>query len=205
MPGIRESKKKRTRERIIQAASELFGEAGYDNVSMENIAQKADIGVGTLYNYFANKGDVFVGAFTQLADSKEKITISMDDLIGDCPGEIVCDFCMKYLKTYFRLMGFKLTKKLFKDILIAGFQSFKSDKMILTKFMREDFIMIDKVEVLIADLKEKGLLDESKSPRDMAETVYSVIMYEMLVYAFTEDVEMDEMERNIKRKIVQIL
>jgi len=205
MPGIRESKKKMTRQRIIQAASELFGEAGYDNVSMENIAQKAEIGVGTLYNYFANKGDVFVGAFTQVADSNEKVSISTDDLIGECPGEIVVDYCMKYLKTYFRLMGFTLTKKLFKDILIAGFQSYKSDNKLLNRFMREDFIMIDKVEMLIADLKDKGIVSELKNPRDMAETVYAVIMYEMLVYAFTENVEMDEMEQNIKRKIVQIM
>lgn len=48
--------KKRKREaRILKAASHLFTRQGYNETSIEAIAQRADVAVGTVYNYFQGK------------------------------------------------------------------------------------------------------------------------------------------------------
>jgi len=48
--------KKRKREaRILKAASQLFTRQGYDETSVEAIALRADVAVGTVYNYFQSK------------------------------------------------------------------------------------------------------------------------------------------------------
>ncbi len=48
--------KKRKREaRILKAASLLFTRQGYNDTSIEAIAQRADVAVGTVYNYFQSK------------------------------------------------------------------------------------------------------------------------------------------------------
>jgi AcrR family transcriptional regulator len=44
--------------RILVAARDVFAEQGYD-ASMEAIATRADVGVGTLYRRFPNKADLF--------------------------------------------------------------------------------------------------------------------------------------------------
>jgi AcrR family transcriptional regulator len=44
--------------RIMEAARDVFAESGYDG-SMEQIALKADVGIGTLYRRFPNKEDLF--------------------------------------------------------------------------------------------------------------------------------------------------
>lgn len=44
--------------RILVAARDIFAEYGYD-ASMEQIASRADVGVGTLYRRFPNKADLF--------------------------------------------------------------------------------------------------------------------------------------------------
>jgi TetR/AcrR family transcriptional regulator len=47
------------RQEILEAAMALFGEKGYHGVSMHEIAVKAGVAVGTLYNFFASKEDLY--------------------------------------------------------------------------------------------------------------------------------------------------
>ena len=44
---------------ILGAAQELFTANGYHNVTMNQIAEKAEFSVGTLYNFFKNKEDLY--------------------------------------------------------------------------------------------------------------------------------------------------
>lgn len=48
----------KNRERILASAQELFALYGVENVSMNRIAQEAEVGAGTLYRHFTNKSDV---------------------------------------------------------------------------------------------------------------------------------------------------
>lgn len=47
-------------EMIFKAAWKLFINNGYDNVDMKGIAKECNIAVGTLYNYYDNKKDLFL-------------------------------------------------------------------------------------------------------------------------------------------------
>ncbi len=55
-------KQKRSRERleaILEAASEVFAEAGYEAASTEDIAERAGTSIGSLYQFFPNKEVLF--------------------------------------------------------------------------------------------------------------------------------------------------
>ncbi|RDV08573.1 TetR/AcrR family transcriptional regulator [Arthrobacter sp. RT-1] len=58
--GRRERNKQQKLERIIAAASELFAENGVEDVTTQQIAQKADIGTGTLFLYAKTKGELLL-------------------------------------------------------------------------------------------------------------------------------------------------
>ena len=58
--GRRERKKLAARAAILDASSTLFIERGFDGTRIETIAQRADVGVGTVYNHFATKADILV-------------------------------------------------------------------------------------------------------------------------------------------------
>lgn len=45
---------------IFLSAKELFNERGYEQVNMKEISNRADIAVGTLYNYFCNKNELYL-------------------------------------------------------------------------------------------------------------------------------------------------
>src|SRR5688572_11175374 len=58
--GRRERNKQEKLERITAAARELFTEHGVDDVTTQQIAEKADIGTGTLFLYAKTKGELLL-------------------------------------------------------------------------------------------------------------------------------------------------
>ena len=58
--GLRERKKRRTRETVRLAAYELFQKDGYPNTTIEQIAERADVSPRTFFRYFPNKAALLV-------------------------------------------------------------------------------------------------------------------------------------------------
>ncbi len=57
------ARRENTREEIILAAYNLFLENGYHGTSMRQIAQRAGIALGGIYNHFASKEEIFTTIF----------------------------------------------------------------------------------------------------------------------------------------------
>ena len=57
--GLRERKKAQTRQRIADTAHRLFGERGFQRVTVAEVAREADVAEATLFNYFPTKEDLF--------------------------------------------------------------------------------------------------------------------------------------------------
>jgi AcrR family transcriptional regulator len=55
----RERERERAREEILHAAADTFAESGYAKTSMKEIAARAGISVGMLYNYFKGKEEIY--------------------------------------------------------------------------------------------------------------------------------------------------
>lgn len=58
--GLRERKKRQTRQYISDVATALFIERGFEAVTVAEVADAADVSVNTVYNYFPAKEDLFL-------------------------------------------------------------------------------------------------------------------------------------------------
>jgi len=63
------AEKNQKRNDILASARSLFSERGFHNTKMEDIAQGAGVGKGTLYEYFKNKQDIFDETCTEYLKS----------------------------------------------------------------------------------------------------------------------------------------
>lgn len=76
----REREKLRQRREMLSTALELFSEKGYHNVSMHEIAEKAEFAIGTLYKFFKNKEDLYKALILEQADRfYEAVTKALRD------------------------------------------------------------------------------------------------------------------------------
>jgi AcrR family transcriptional regulator len=82
LPNRLERRKQRTRAALIQAAQVFIG-AGKVNAPILEITQAADVGMGSFYNYFDSKEELFAAALNEVLDAHgallDKVTESLDD------------------------------------------------------------------------------------------------------------------------------
>jgi AcrR family transcriptional regulator len=67
--GRREMQKQDRERRIVAAARRLFDRKGYANTAMEEIAERAGVAVGTLYNYFPSKDELLLTILRRETDA----------------------------------------------------------------------------------------------------------------------------------------
>jgi AcrR family transcriptional regulator len=86
-PGLRERKKQQTRDKIARVALELFAEHGYDETTLADIADAADVSTRTIFAYFQSKEDIlfceepaFYLALQQALMSRPSGTTTVDAL-----------------------------------------------------------------------------------------------------------------------------
>ncbi len=102
--GLRERKKQRTREAIIDAALDLFATKGFDATTVEDIAAAAEVSPRTFFRYFDSKLDVVMarntakdedhGDFAELIDARpagEPPLVAMLNVISEILGDRIDD------------------------------------------------------------------------------------------------------------------
>ena len=70
---LKEREKQLRRTNIIDAAEQLFFKDGFDNVSMDQIAQKAELAKGTLYLYFKSREELHYSIVSRVLDMIYKV------------------------------------------------------------------------------------------------------------------------------------
>ena len=73
----------RQREEMLAAALELFSERGYHNVSMHEIAQRAEFAIGTLYKFFRNKEELYQALVLEQSDKFHDALLQAIEAPGD--------------------------------------------------------------------------------------------------------------------------
>jgi AcrR family transcriptional regulator len=67
--GRRERNKARNREEILAAAREVFGRLGYEAATVRDVVRATDLSVGTFYEYFRDKEEVFFAVALEAIES----------------------------------------------------------------------------------------------------------------------------------------
>ncbi|WP_328695557.1 TetR/AcrR family transcriptional regulator [Streptomyces sp. NBC_00342] len=90
--GLRERKKRQTRQHLSDVATGLFLERGFDAVTIAEVARAADVSVNTVYNYFQTKEDLFLDRSSGIVDRLSRYVRGRDR------GESAADAVLRELR-----------------------------------------------------------------------------------------------------------
>ena len=66
--GLRERKKRKTRDTIVSVAAELFAQQGYEKTTIAEIADAAEVSPRTIFAYFPSKEDILFCDFPEMEE-----------------------------------------------------------------------------------------------------------------------------------------
>ncbi len=90
-----------TRQRLLDAALAVLGEAGAEGLTMQDVAARADVALRTLYNHFGSKEELLSEATTK---SLDEVRAAVAEVAGGDgpPRDQLLDFVDVYHRVYER-------------------------------------------------------------------------------------------------------
>jgi AcrR family transcriptional regulator len=149
-------------EEISKTALALFRDNSYQNVSMRKIASEVGIAVGTLYNYYPNKWELYIEAF------EESWRESYEILINNCK-QLNNDYLINYLEIISEEMKNKkpVVKELFRFIIndLELGETEQKEKINRVRFPK---VLINQIyELFISILEKEFKIELDKDDADL--------------------------------------
>jgi len=172
--GLRERKKHKARNDILDAARLLIERQGFENTTMRDIADAADVSYQTLYNYYASKAQVVQALLSRETDP---IVDRLNALFADAEIDLV-DHIHAATKLLFDVVA-QRDRHLWREVVVLVFRD-PSD------FFAHFFDHYTMAQVRIARLFERarqhGKLDPGVDVTLLAQTLYAIIDFAFLQY-----------------------
>lgn len=166
--GLRERKKQRTRDALVRAALELFTTKGYEQTTVDEIADAVEVSQRTFFRYFANKEEAAF-AVQQLAES-HFIAAVRERPAQEGPFEALRNAVLGAWDT----IGEAIEAIIPLDLHMRSYQLIESTPVLLAVHLRRSMEIEEEIARLIAD--REGL-DVNTDPRPrVAVAAFSGVM-----------------------------
>jgi AcrR family transcriptional regulator len=163
--GLREQKKLETRDRIRAAAADLFTRHGYGAATMREIAQRAHVGLGTLFNYAEDKRDLVFLIFNEELNAVTDVALA-----APRAGQPLVDQLIAVFRVHYRWLA---TKPALARILLQELTFYSSGKQAGT-FLGIRKRLIDGIEALVRAAQRGRRIRSSEDPAVIARYIFFV-------------------------------
>jgi AcrR family transcriptional regulator len=149
----------RNYQRLLSAALAAFSEHEADDTSLEEIARRAGVGIGTLYRHFPTRQALLEAVYR---DQVEALRCRAEELVAsDAPGAALA----AWLRA---LMAFSSTKHNLTSALLATIG--KDSDLLSTCSM----VICDAADILLKRAQQAGAVREDADARDLIRLVHAV-------------------------------
>ncbi|SOC45244.1 TetR family transcriptional regulator [Rhizobium subbaraonis] len=150
MTGLRARQKADKNRRMLEAATRLFREVGYDAARIEDIAERAEVSVGTFYNYYENKGDMLVAT---VAMEVEEVLEAGEPIVANPPADAL-EALSALINQYYDHSLVYLSKDMWRTAMAISIQ--QPDTPFSRRYTELDRALCRQVSTLIQRLQQRG-------------------------------------------------
>lgn len=194
MAGLRAKNKIDRNSRIVEAAAGLFRKEGYEGARIEEIAAKAEVSVGTIYNYYRNKGDILVA----IVSMEVHEVLAAGQKIIQKPPRNVEKAIDALLASYIEHSLVYLSKEMWRQAMATSTQ--QPDSPFGKTYTALDRDLADQTCALIVKLQELGLVRGDIDGRGVGEMIFNSMNMMFIEFIKREDMPMRELRANIRRQ-----
>lgn len=185
--GLRDRQKQEREHRIVRAAEKLFARKGYSDVAMEDVAARAGLAVGTIYNYFPSKSALLLAIVRRETESLLARGRKILDNPPRDPVAAALAFTEIFLKDFTRD-----DRRLWRELFGAAIAE---PSTLGRRLFEADAQLVSQLASLLEQYRIKGALASDVEPLPAATVLYGVCFTWMTAYLMNDAISA-EMVRN---------
>lgn len=194
MSGLRAKHKADRHRRILEAAAELFREVGYEGAKIETIAAQAEVSVGTIYNYYRNKGDILVAIVSMEVN---EVLNAGRGVVTNPPAD-VGDAIDTLLGIYIEHSLIYLSKEMWRQAMAISTR--QPESPFGRTYGELDRGLTDQICGLIARMQALGLVRDDIDERAVGELVFNNMNMMFIEFVKRDAARMPELRAAIRRQ-----
>jgi AcrR family transcriptional regulator len=152
---------RRNYDKLIAAAAAAFAEHGADDVSLEEIARRAGVGIGTLYRHFPARQSLLEAVYKEQVDALDVLASKL--LTAESPGAALAEWIRAFA-------AFGRTKRSLSSALVATIGKNSELLSACSKVLR------DCTEALLERAQQAGAARTDVTSADMLRLIHGLIM-----------------------------
>ncbi|MGJ7038676.1 TetR/AcrR family transcriptional regulator [Shinella sp. BE166] len=191
MAGLRAKQKADKTRRILEAATTLFREQGYDSARIEDIAEMAEVSVGTLYNYYQNKGDILVATVamevTEVLEGGARIVAN--------PPLNVAEALRTLIDQYYDHSLYYLSKEMWRTAMAISIQ--QPETPLSRRYTELDGQLCAQVVQLVETLKARGVIQAGVDAKTMGEVFFNNLNMMFIEFCKVDAMPLEELKARV--------
>ena len=194
MAGLRAKHKADRHQRIVEAAARLFRTQGYDTVKMEAIAAAAEVSIGTIYNYYKNKGDLLVAIVSM---EVHEVLAAGERVIADPPRNAE-KAVAKLISNYIEHALVYLSKEMWRQAMAITTQ--QPDSPSGVAYNELDEALARQTAKLIRKLQTLGLMQDGLDSQAIGEMIFNNTNMMFTIFVKQEAMSVTTLLARIRRQ-----
>ena len=194
MAGLRAKHRIDRNSRIVEAAAGLFRKEGYEGARIEEIAARAEVSVGTIYNYYRNKGDILVA----IVSMEVHEVLAAGQRIIQKPPRNVEKAIDALLSGYIDHSLVYLSKEMWRQAMATSTQ--QPESPFGKTYTALDRALADQTCALIEKLRQLGLARGDIDGRGVGEMIFNNMNMMFIEFIKREDMTIRSLRANIRRQ-----
>lgn len=194
MTGLRAKQKADKNRRILEAATKLFREVGYDAARIEDIAERAEVSVGTFYNYYQNKGDILVAAVSM---EVEEVLDAGEAIVIDPPPNVLVAL-QALINQYYDHSLVYLSKEMWRTAMAISIQ--QPETPFSKRYTALDAALCAQVSTLIQRLQLKGAVIAGIDTTAVGEMFFNNLNMMFTEFVRDEAMQLERLKDDVARQ-----